>query len=180
MNGFVKDEDDQPIDGARISVANRRHDVFSSHEGDFWRLLVPGSYEITVSAKGFEPETKSCTVLSDKAAKLNFNLKKMRMREPRHQVQIDMWPRERILNEDDYRHIQEKDPSQYRDPSQHRVPSPSNKKMAVTLCCGWCCVALAIITCKGNFKQMHKNAFNLNNISSNEPKVNLNKENCLP
>lgn len=123
MHGFVKDEDDQPIDGARITVANRRHDVFSSRDGDFWRLLVPGSYEITVSAKGFESETKSCTVLSDKAAKLNFILKKMRMREPRHQVQMDMWPRERIFNEDDYRREQEKDPSQHMVPSQHRVPS---------------------------------------------------------
>lgn len=120
MNGLIKDEDDQPIDGARITVANRRHDVFSARDGDFWRLLVPGSYEITVSAKGFEPETKSCTVLSDKAAKLNFTLKKMRMREPRPQVQMDMWPRERILKGDDYRRAQDNDPSH---PSQHRIPS---------------------------------------------------------
>lgn len=47
----------------------------------------------------------------------------MRMREPRHQVQMDMWPRERILNEDDYRHDKEKDPSQYRDTNQRRTPS---------------------------------------------------------
>ena len=120
MHGFVKDEDDQPIDGARITVANRRHDIFSARDGDYWRLLVPGSYEITVSAKGFEPDTKSCTVLSDKAAKLNFALKKMRMREPRHQVQMDMWPRERIPIEDDYRRDQDKDPSLYRDASENR------------------------------------------------------------
>lgn len=99
----MKDEDDQPIDGARISVANRRHDVFSSRDGDFWRLLVPGSYEITVSARGYEQETKSCTVLSNKAATLDFKLKKMRMRESRHSVDDDNWPRERILNEDGYR-----------------------------------------------------------------------------
>ena len=98
--------------------------MFSARDGDFWRLLVPGSYEITVSAKGFEPDTKSCTVLSDKAAKLNFTLKKMRMREPRHQVQMDqMWPRDRIPNEEGYRHDQEADPSQYRDAIQHRTPS---------------------------------------------------------
>lgn len=123
MHGFVKDEDDNPIDQARIAVANRRHDVFSARDGDFWRLLVPGSYDVTVSAKGFEQETKSCTVLSDKAAKLEFTLKKMRMREPRHQVQQDMWPRERILNNDEYGHEQEKDPNQQRDPSQYRIPN---------------------------------------------------------
>ena len=99
----MKDEDGQPIDGARISVANRRHDVFSYKDGDFWRLLVPGSYEITVSARGFEHETKSCTVLSNKAAALDFTLKKMRMRESRHQMDDDNWPRERILNDDGFR-----------------------------------------------------------------------------
>jgi len=102
VHGFVKDEDSQPIEGARISVANRRHDMFSARDGDFWRLLVPGSYEITVSARGFEQETKSCTVMSNKAASLEFVLKKMRMREPRRPVD-DMWPRGRILNDAGYR-----------------------------------------------------------------------------
>ena len=116
----MKDEDGEPVDGARITVANRRHDIFSANDGDYWRLLVPGSYEITVSAKGFEPDTKTCTVLTDKAAKLNFTLKKMRMREPRHQIQMDMWPRDRISRDDDYRHDQDKDS---RDTIQRRTPS---------------------------------------------------------
>ncbi|XP_068726921.1 carboxypeptidase D-like [Montipora capricornis] len=103
VHGFVKDEDGGPIDGARISVSNRRHDVFSAHDGDFWRLLVPGSYEITVSARGFEQETKTCTVLSNKAATLNFELKRMRLREPRRSLDDDNWPRELIPNKDDYR-----------------------------------------------------------------------------
>ena len=98
----MKDEDGEPIDGARISVANRRHDVFTARDGDFWRLLVPGSYEVTVSARGFEQETKPCTVLSNKAADLEFTLKKMRMRESRQPVD-DNWPRERILNGDNFR-----------------------------------------------------------------------------
>ena len=76
--------------------------MFSARDGDFWRLLVPGSYEITVSARGFEQETKSCTVMSNKAPSLEFVLKKMRMREPRRPVD-DMWPRGRILNDAGYR-----------------------------------------------------------------------------
>ena len=103
MHGFVKDEDGQPINGARISVNNRRHDVFSARDGDFWRLLVPGSYEITVSGRGFEQETKSCTVLVNKAAQLDFTLKKIRMRESKQTIDDYNWPRERILNDDVYR-----------------------------------------------------------------------------
>ena len=103
MHGFVKDEDGQPINGARISVNNRRHDVFCARDGDFWRLLVPGSYEITVSGRGFEQETKSCTVLVNKAAHLDFTLKKIRMRESKHTMDDYNWPRERILNDDGYR-----------------------------------------------------------------------------
>lgn len=57
---------------------------------------MPGSYEITVSARGFEQETKTCTVLPNKAAVLNFELKRMRMREPRQPMDDDTWPRARI------------------------------------------------------------------------------------
>ena len=96
VHGFIRDEDGQPIAGARVAVANRRHDLFSATDGDYWRLLVPGSYEITVSARGFERETKSCTVLSNKATALDFSLKKMRLREPRREGEGENWSRDRI------------------------------------------------------------------------------------
>ena len=112
VHGFVKDQDGKPVDEARIAVSNRRHDVFSANDGDFWRLLVPGSYDITVSAKGFEQETKSCTVLPDKPATLNFTLTRMRMREPRHQLQQDSWPRDRVSHGGEFRHTQEDGVSQ--------------------------------------------------------------------
>ena len=30
----------------------------SVHDGDYWRLLTPGEYEITAYKAGFEPQTK--------------------------------------------------------------------------------------------------------------------------
>ncbi len=34
------------------------HDVTSVHDGDYWRLLTPGEYELTVGAVGYEPQRK--------------------------------------------------------------------------------------------------------------------------
>ncbi|XP_031559839.1 carboxypeptidase D-like [Actinia tenebrosa] len=84
IHGIIQDEDDKPIKDARINIANRPHDVFTSNKGDYWRLLVPGSYEVTVSAKGYEHESKTATVHSSAATKLDFTLRRIRERKPRH------------------------------------------------------------------------------------------------
>ncbi len=34
----------------------------SAFDGDFWRLLNPGDYDITVTAEGYFPATRSCRV----------------------------------------------------------------------------------------------------------------------
>ncbi|XP_042860630.1 carboxypeptidase E-like isoform X3 [Penaeus japonicus] len=38
------------------------HDVTSVHEGDYWRLLTPGTYELTAEAEGYLPLTHTVTV----------------------------------------------------------------------------------------------------------------------
>uniref|UniRef100_A0A3P9HH74 Carboxypeptidase Z n=1 Tax=Oryzias latipes TaxID=8090 RepID=A0A3P9HH74_ORYLA len=50
VKGLVKDENGEGIKGARISVRGIRHDVTSGENGEYWRLLTPGIYILSVSA----------------------------------------------------------------------------------------------------------------------------------
>jgi hypothetical protein len=58
------------------------HDVTSVHDGDYWRLLTPGEYEITATAAGYAPQKELIEVSMNHdehklAPILNFQLKKV-------------------------------------------------------------------------------------------------------
>ncbi|XP_007935752.1 carboxypeptidase D [Orycteropus afer afer] len=75
VRGFVLDATDgRGILNATISVAEINHPVTTYKTGDYWRLLVPGSYKITASARGYNPVTKNVTVKSEGAIQVNFTL----------------------------------------------------------------------------------------------------------
>ena len=74
VKGFVKDVNGKPIEGASVAVSDRRHPVVSAADGDYWRLLVPGSYELEASCSGFRSQKKVVEVHSDKVTEINFVL----------------------------------------------------------------------------------------------------------
>jgi len=93
FKGVVKDADTrQGIANALIHVRNitriakayRRsddinHDITSVHDGDYWRLLTPGEYEVIVVADGYDPMAKLIEISDNEhqtAPVLNFELTK--------------------------------------------------------------------------------------------------------
>ena len=77
LKGFVMDSSGKPISKATIQVAGIQHNVHSLAYGDYFRLLLPGNYDITVSALGFQDVTKNILIDSGLAKVLNFTLLKI-------------------------------------------------------------------------------------------------------
>lgn len=78
IKGVIKNDQGVGISHATITVSEIRHNITSAQDGDYWRLLVPGKYLITVSAPGYISETKSVVVSAGLATEYNFVLKQVR------------------------------------------------------------------------------------------------------
>ncbi|XP_078594244.1 carboxypeptidase D-like [Branchiostoma floridae x Branchiostoma japonicum] len=64
IKGFVRNNKGHVMPGAAISVQGIQHDITTAKDGDYWRLLVPGTYRVTAYWKSYE-ETKTCEVTRD-------------------------------------------------------------------------------------------------------------------
>lgn len=77
IKGYVMNSANIGIYGAIISVSGITHPITTAHDGDYWRLLTPGSYMITAAAKGYQPQTQAVTVNNGLATTLDFMLLKI-------------------------------------------------------------------------------------------------------
>lgn len=76
IKGFVKDEEGNPLENVKILVSDRKHDVTTYKDGDYWRILLPGTYQISAQMKGYNSAEKIHTVDLEEAKMINFTLTK--------------------------------------------------------------------------------------------------------
>lgn len=52
IKGFVLDDKGDGVRNAEISVKGNEHNIKTAADGDYWRILTPGNYEISITAYG--------------------------------------------------------------------------------------------------------------------------------
>ena len=77
IRGFVRDEEGRPVRDAIVTVEGRNYQVKTAEHGDYWRLLTPGHYKVTVSAPGRASQTQLVEVKpNEQATVINFTASK--------------------------------------------------------------------------------------------------------
>lgn len=85
VKGMVTDENGKPLANAIVSVVNVtddglkriKHDVTTDRHGDYYRLLTPGSYEVSVIYPGYVRKSRYVTVTKSNytpATQIDFSL----------------------------------------------------------------------------------------------------------
>ncbi|XP_077999109.1 carboxypeptidase E-like isoform X2 [Glandiceps talaboti] len=105
ITGVVSDESGNGINDATIAVSLINsdgtqsyidHDITTAEDGDYWRLLVPGEYNVKVSADGFTPTEEVCEVLEGATAtQCDFQLG-----QPEDDNNLKNWVKELLMEED--------------------------------------------------------------------------------
>ncbi|XP_076001312.1 carboxypeptidase Z isoform X2 [Genypterus blacodes] len=79
LKGVVRDVDGNGIKGATVSVKGIRKDVTTAEDGDYWRLLNPGTHILTATAKGYSRVSKRVHLPHrlTRAGRVDFVLRKV-------------------------------------------------------------------------------------------------------
>jgi hypothetical protein len=73
--GTVKDSGGNPISGATVSWSPGSQSATTDGNGNYARLIQPGTYDVTASASGHQPKTEpNVTYTAGQPKQLNFTL----------------------------------------------------------------------------------------------------------
>lgn len=81
--GFIRSSIGHPIENARITVENHTMVTYTSKDGDFFKLLLPGKYKILVEADGFEEHSTDIIIPNDATGSYRYDATLMRT-DPQH------------------------------------------------------------------------------------------------
>ncbi|XP_037294533.1 carboxypeptidase M isoform X2 [Manduca sexta] len=73
-HGFVMDENGNPVERAAIRVKGRDVSYHTTKYGEFWRILLPGTYRVDISAEGYLPQEVEFIVIDNHPTLLNITL----------------------------------------------------------------------------------------------------------
>lgn len=78
IKGLVTDEETgEAIRGADVTIRGIEYDVKTTSNGEYWRLLLPGTYSVLVTATGYrDNEIHSVSVTDKNTTVLNFKMKR--------------------------------------------------------------------------------------------------------
>ncbi|KAL2779885.1 carboxypeptidase Z isoform 2 precursor, partial [Daubentonia madagascariensis] len=81
IKGVVMDKFGKPVKNARILVKGIRHDITTAPDGDYWRLLPPGSHIVIAQAPGYSKVIKKVTIPArmKRAGRVDFILQPLGM-----------------------------------------------------------------------------------------------------
>ncbi|KAG5866493.1 hypothetical protein JTB14_015933 [Gonioctena quinquepunctata] len=76
VSGYITSTIGHAIKDAEILVEGNKHSVKSAKNGDYWRILLPGEYNLTVAARGYESYTSKIVIPDSGHLEYNVTLMK--------------------------------------------------------------------------------------------------------
>ncbi|XP_023238320.1 carboxypeptidase M-like isoform X1 [Centruroides sculpturatus] len=74
VKGIIYDIDKNPIPKANLQIKGRSISFHTTKRGEFWRILLPGSYVLEVSREGYRPTEVRFTVNDNSVTIINVTL----------------------------------------------------------------------------------------------------------
>lgn len=74
VRGLVTNERGEPVNNAKLSIKGRNFRFRVSDRGEFWRILLPGTFTLIAEADGYETIEKSFRVGSGPATRVDLQL----------------------------------------------------------------------------------------------------------
>ncbi|GIY16118.1 carboxypeptidase M [Caerostris darwini] len=74
VKGLVKDSSNNPIPKAALKIRGRDMTFYSTKKGEYWRILLPGSYIIEARADGYKPAEEEFIITSQEVTIQNITM----------------------------------------------------------------------------------------------------------